>query len=165
LPAVAATCAILPDMTFVLNHLGLNAFTEKGDVSSWRNALIDVASSSRNVYAKLGAIEEWLVEDPSPFLDVAIRVFGYVHFTFASPLHHDNTHTHAYLSRTFVRSYRFDRVLYESNWFVSSCTGHAFDETARHVMSALLRARATPRQIEQVFWGNAMALYCNNNKK
>ena len=84
-----------------------------------------------NVVAKLGAIEEWEVEDPAPYLDHALAVFGW------------------------------NRVMYEGNWFVSAAHagGNDYDDTAHHVMAACERAGATAAQVRSVFCANARRVY------
>ena len=57
---------------------------------------------------------------------------------------------------------RFDRVLYESNWFVCEALLPApppFGRTAEHVRAACVRAGATPEQLAAVFRGNAETVY------
>jgi len=127
LPNIAKVCASLPDMVFVLDHLGHNSGGD--DLSSWKKNIAAVAASSKNVFAKLGAIEEWGCKDPAPYLDHALRVFG------------------------------FDRVLYEGNWFVSAGIGNPYARTAEHVYAACLRAKASVEQTKGVFTGNAMRVY------
>jgi len=82
-----------------------------------------------NVLAKLGASEEWQVADPGPFLDHAIEAFGY------------------------------DRVLYESNWFVNQAMGHTFDETFNLVEDSCKRLGASEEQTNMVFVANAKRAY------
>ena len=79
--------------------------------------------------AKLGAIEEWDVADAAPFLDHALKVFG------------------------------ADRVLAESNWFVSGAKGDAYDATFSKVAAACVRAGFTEAQTDAVFSGNARRVY------
>ena len=127
LPSIAKVCAQFPDMVFVLDHLGHNCGGD--DLATWSKDLEALAASSSNVYAKLGAIEEWEVKDPAPYLDHALKVFG------------------------------FGRVLYESNWFVSAAMGDPYGKTAGRVLAACKRAGATALQIHQVFVGNAKKVY------
>ena len=116
-------------MTFILDHLGHNSGGD--DFETWAPAIADLAKRCPNVYAKLGAIEQWDTREPGPgaYLDHAIREFG------------------------------FDRVLAESNWFVSTAMGFDYDDTFGKVMDALRRAGATPAQVESVFEGNARRVY------
>ena len=69
------------------------------------------------------------VSDPAPYLDLAFKVFG------------------------------FERVMYESNWFVSRALGDDYDKTFRLVKAALARAGASAEQMDAVFSGNARRVY------
>merc|ERR1712216_19291 len=79
-----------------------------------------------NVVAKLGAIEEWDVSDPGLYLDHAIKTFGY------------------------------NRCMYESNWFVSKAMGDLYDSTFKHVSTSLVRLQASEEEKQAVFVGNAL---------
>ena len=78
-----------------------------------------------NVYVKLGATEEWDVPNPEDFLDRAIQAIG------------------------------FDRVLYESNWFVNEAMGDQYDRSAGLVYDACKRAGASETDLSKVFHDNA----------
>jgi predicted TIM-barrel fold metal-dependent hydrolase len=129
LPFVADVCERFPDVTFVLDHLGLNQGGD--DFETWAPALADLARRCPNVVAKLGAIEEWglATTEPGAYLDHALATFG------------------------------LGRVLAESNWFVSSGMGAAYDYTFRQAQAALARAGATPNQVQDVFENNARRTY------
>ena len=123
------------EMTFVLDHLGHNNGSD-GDFEQWSRALKKVADSSDRVFAKLGAVEEWGLEeeDPVRYLCFAFEVFG------------------------------FERVLYESNWFMCDALGGegpggGFHRTTGLVLRALREVKATREQIQEVFGGNAKRLY------
>lgn len=75
LPAIAKACAQFPGATFVLDHLGHN--DGGNDLEVWQESLRLVAANP-NVYAKLGAIEEWGCRDPAPYLEFALRTFGLI---------------------------------------------------------------------------------------
>ena len=81
---------------------------------------MDGLGKLKNVYVKLGASEEWDVPNPADFLDRAVKAFG------------------------------FDRLLYESNWFVSEAMGDSYDKTAGLVYDACMRARATEAEAQGV---------------
>merc|ERR1719215_2103532 len=104
LPHVASVCGEFPGMQFVLDHAGHNAGGE--DLGTWSVAIKEVAKHG-NVVCKLGAVEEWEVADPLPYLRCALEAFG------------------------------VDRVLYESNWFVSEASGDPYDKAFSHVLQAL----------------------------
>ena len=126
IPAISKACANFPSMTFVLDHLGHNSGGD--DFETWAPALTELARNP-NVVAKLGAIEQWEVVDPGPYLDHALKVFG------------------------------ADRVLAESNWFVSTAMGDPYDATFKHVLAACRRAGFTQSQIDAVFVDNAKKVY------
>eukprot|EP00038_Savillea_parva_P009212 m.181999 g.181999 ORF g.181999 m.181999 type:complete len:299 (-) comp15407_c0_seq1:102-998(-) len=126
IPAIAKASAKMPSMTFVLDHLGRN--NAGNDFDTWAPALEDLAKNP-NVVAKLGAIEQWAVSDPEPYLDHALKVFG--------P----------------------ERVLAESNWFVNSAMGDPYDLTFKRILDACHRAAYTQDQIDSVFVGNARRVY------
>jgi len=86
-------------------------------------------SKHPNVVAKLGAGEQWMVADRGPFLDHAISAFG------------------------------FERVMAESNWFVNTAMGDAYDKMFLCVKESCERLGATPEQIDMVFSGNARRVY------
>jgi len=113
-------------MRFVLDHLGHN--TGGDDLESWKKAL-QIVAKCPNVVAKLGAIEEWEVSDPLPYLEFALNTFGY------------------------------DRCMYESNWFVSAAMGDAYSKTYEYVCKALHNLEATSEEQEQVFCGTAVRVY------
>ena len=79
--------------------------------------------------AKLGAIEQWDVANPAPFLDHALKSFG------------------------------SDRVLAESNWFVNTAMGKSFYDTFTSVLEACKRAGYTQEQTDAVFANNAKRVY------
>ena len=79
--------------------------------------------------AKLGAIEEWKVSDPQPYLEHALKTFGY------------------------------DRCMYESNWFVNKATGDMLDKTFIANHKACLALSANESQLEAVFKSNAIRVY------
>lgn len=127
-PYLAECCGKFPEMTFVIDHLAHNTSEEGGDIETWGPA-IDKLGLLRNVYAKMGAVEEWNVSKPSDYMDRAIAVFG------------------------------FDRILYESNWFVSEALGDSYDKTASLLLAACHRAGATTEDLRKVFKGNACKVY------
>lgn len=126
IPSLAKASAQFPDMTFVLDHLGHNS--GGNDLETWAPALAELAKC-KNVVAKLGAMEEWKVDDPAPYLDHALSVFG--------P----------------------DRVMAESNWFVSEAVGDAYDKSFGLVLQACKRAGYDQAQTDKVFAGNAKRVY------
>eukprot|EP00747_Dinoflagellata_sp_TGD_P209860 gnl/TRDRNA2_/TRDRNA2_83239_c0_seq1.p1 gnl/TRDRNA2_/TRDRNA2_83239_c0~~gnl/TRDRNA2_/TRDRNA2_83239_c0_seq1.p1 ORF type:complete len:112 (-),score=22.26 gnl/TRDRNA2_/TRDRNA2_83239_c0_seq1:63-368(-) len=90
---------------------------------------IDELGKLPNVFAKMGATEEWGVENHGDYMDRAISAFG------------------------------FDRILYESNWFVSEATGDSYDKTANLLLAACKRANASESDIRKVFAENARKVY------
>eukprot|EP00656_Telonema_subtile_P013011 TRINITY_DN16593_c0_g1_i1.p1 TRINITY_DN16593_c0_g1~~TRINITY_DN16593_c0_g1_i1.p1 ORF type:complete len:218 (-),score=47.84 TRINITY_DN16593_c0_g1_i1:228-881(-) len=126
-PYLARAVEQLPGMTFVVNHLAHNG-NDGGEMDVWGPA-IDELGQFENVYLKMGAAEEWGVEDPAVYLDRALAAFG------------------------------FDRVLYESNWFVSEAMGDGYDRSAQLLLDACVRASASEEQLQLVFAGNARRVY------
>ncbi|CAK9070448.1 unnamed protein product [Durusdinium trenchii] len=116
-----------PKMTFVIDHLAHNG-SKGGDMDTWSPA-IDALGQLPNVYMKMGATEQWEVEDPGAYMDRAIKAFG------------------------------FDRILYESNWFVNEAMGDAYDRTATLLYEACQRAGASDLDLVKVFRGNACHVY------
>ena len=90
---------------------------------------IDALGKLPNVYAKCGAVEEWGVPNPEAYMERAIAAFG------------------------------FDRILYESNWFVSEAMGDDYAKTARMLQAACVAAGATELDLANVFRNNAKKVY------
>ncbi|CAE7749912.1 ARP, partial [Symbiodinium necroappetens] len=88
---------------------------------------MDSLSKLKNVYVKLGAPEQWDVPNPADFLDRAIKAFG------------------------------FDRLLYESNWFVNEAMGDSYDKTADLVYDACMRAHATEAELRKAMLSEVAA--------
>ena len=64
-----------PQMNFVLDHLG-HVWGAGYNFETWKQEMINLATLP-NVVAKLGDIEEWEVSDPQPYLQHALKTFGY----------------------------------------------------------------------------------------
>ncbi len=92
-------------------------------------AALALVAANPNVVAKIGAIEEWGVADPAPLLDVAVKLFG------------------------------FERLMFESNWFVSKACGYAFGELIAVAQRACLRNGASAADVDAVFRRNAERVY------
>jgi predicted TIM-barrel fold metal-dependent hydrolase len=75
-PNLATVCAAFPDMTFVIDHLAHNGNSEGGDLETW-GAAIEELGKLGNVYAKMGAVEEWGVTNPEDYMAKAIEAFGF----------------------------------------------------------------------------------------
>ena len=73
-PNLAECCAKFPDMTFVIDHMAHNG-NDGGEMDAWGPA-IDKLGALPNCYCKMGAVEEWGVEDPGAYMDRAIAAFG-----------------------------------------------------------------------------------------
>lgn len=82
-----------------------------------------------NIALKLGAIEEWGCTDPAELLTFVIQNFG------------------------------FDRVLYESNWFVQACCGWGYSTTFSHIYKACTDCGASSDDLSKVFYENAARIY------
>jgi len=128
-PNLAECFAKFPNMTFIIDHLAHNT-NEGGQMESWGPAM-DALGKLPNVYAKMGATEEWDVSDQEKgaLMDRAIAAFG------------------------------FDRVMYESNWFVNEVMGDAYDKTALLLLEGCKRAGATEDDLRKVFRENAKKVY------
>ena len=133
IPYILATCKRCPkDMVFVLDHLLHNSAgdTSANDFESWSVNIAKLAREIPNTYCKIGAVEEWGCSEPYKYLEFAIEAFGY------------------------------DRVLYESNWFVSRIVGGSkYDDTAKLLCKVLLSRKASRSEIENVFYRNAKKVY------
>jgi L-fuconolactonase len=90
---------------------------------------IDAIGKCPNVYCKMGASEEWGVANKGEYMDRAIAAFG------------------------------FDRILYESNWFVNEAMGDSYDTAAKLLLEACARAGATAADLAKIFRGNAIKAY------
>jgi len=90
---------------------------------------MDAIGKCPNAYAKMGATEEWGVTNAADYIDRAIAAFG------------------------------FDRILYESNWFVNEAMGDAYDTSAKLLLDACNRAGATEADVFKVFRSNAIKVY------
>jgi len=59
-----------------------------------------------------------------------------------------------YIDRA-ISAFSFDRILYESNWFVNDAMGDHYDKTAMLLYDGCKRAGATPKDLRMVFHDNA----------
>ena len=59
-----------------------------------------------------------------------------------------------YIDRA-ISAFGFDRILYESNWFVNDAMGDPYDKTAMLLYDGCKRAGATPKDLRMVFHDNA----------
>jgi L-fuconolactonase len=80
LPAAAEAAARLPDLTFVLDHLGKPPVAS-GRLEPWRGALRNLAALPNTVCKLSGLVTEadrssWTVEDLRPYADTALDAFG-----------------------------------------------------------------------------------------
>lgn len=130
LPAVHDTCKEMENVTFVLDHLGLNdnPANDNEPFEEWKDEVTKLAKLS-NFHVKMGAIEEWNVANPKKYMEYAIDAFG------------------------------FDHIMYESNWFFSEALGDSYDRVGNMLHEALSGKGATPEDIEKVFSLNARNLY------
>ena len=92
-------------------------------------AAIACVAKQQNVVCKIGAIEEWGVANPHPLLDFVVECFG------------------------------FQRVMFESNWFVSKACGFRYDRLVRTAEEAMKRNGATEEDLMDVFCRNAERVY------
>ena len=88
-----------------------------------------LVAKESNVMVKIGAIEEWGVKDPHPLLDVAVELFG------------------------------FQRLMFESNWFVSKACGFTYEQLVSTTKAAMERNGATKDDLLDVFCRNAEKVY------
>ena len=114
-------------MNFILNHLGHN-YGSEWDFDTWKKDIEDLAALP-NVFAKLGACEMWGKEDPQPYLEHALKTFGW------------------------------HRCLYESNWFVNQAWGDNIDKTFLATHKACIDLGADQIQMDAVFKNNAVRVY------
>ncbi|MBB2948755.1 L-fuconolactonase [Actinoplanes lutulentus] len=88
LPSVARAAAVLPESTFVLDHLGKPAIAA-GGFERWRDLITPVAARP-NVVAKLsGLVTEadwatWTPADLQPYVETAVALFGTSRLMFGS---------------------------------------------------------------------------------
>lgn len=59
-----------------------------------------------------------------------------------------------YIDRA-ISAFGFDRILYESNWFVNDAMGDTYDKTAQLLYDGCKRAGATAEDLRRVFHDNA----------
>jgi len=126
-PYLPSCIAKFPEMTFIIDHLAHNG-NKGGEMEKWGPA-IDALGKLPNVYMKMGATEQWNVDNPGDYIDRAISAFG------------------------------FDRILYESNWFVNDAMGDTYDKTAQLLYDGCKRAGATAEDLRRVFHDNACKVY------
>ena len=126
-----------------------------GEMEKWGPAM-DALGALPNVYCKMGAIEEWGVDDAgiAACMDRAIAAFGT-----CTPPASQPTDSNTALSHTPMVAAGFEKVLYESNWFVSEASGDHYCRAAVFLKAACERAGATAEQMEAVFQGNARKCY------
>ncbi|MEU3345243.1 amidohydrolase family protein [Streptomyces sp. NPDC006700] len=130
LPACAEAAAILPELTFVLDHLGKPPIVS-GELEPWAGAVRALAGRPNTVCKLSGMVTEadltsWTPADLRPYAEVALDAFG--------P----------------------DRLLYGSDWPVCTLTA-PYEEvltTARDLTSAL-----TEHERTAVFGGTAELVY------
>ncbi|GAB3994996.1 hypothetical protein GCM10029992_11040 [Glycomyces albus] len=82
LPAAAKAAQAVPELTFVLDHLGKPRIRDGADgLWAWREAVGPLAKQP-NVTAKLSGLvteadwERWSAEDLRPFVQTALELFG-----------------------------------------------------------------------------------------
>ncbi|WP_199036402.1 amidohydrolase family protein [Glycomyces salinus] len=82
LPAAAKAAQAVPELTFVLDHLGKPRIRDGADgLWAWREAVGPLAKQP-NVTAKLSGLvteadwEQWSAEDLRPFVQTALELFG-----------------------------------------------------------------------------------------
>jgi len=80
LPAAIETVRAVPELTFVLDHLG-NPPIASGELEPWASAMRTLAAEP-NVVVKLSGLvteadwTQWTVKDLRPYVDVALDAFG-----------------------------------------------------------------------------------------
>ena len=127
MPVAADLSDLAERVRFVLDHIGLN---EAGDdFARWAPMVEELARCENVIGVKLGAIEEWRVADPQPYLEWALRVFG------------------------------FGRCMAEGNWFVSEALGARYMQSFVRVRAACLALKATDDEMRAVFSENARRIY------
>jgi L-fuconolactonase len=88
LPSAATVAANIPELTFVLDHMGKPSIRE-GRLAEWRAMLTPLAERP-NVYAKLSGLvteadwETWTPTDLVPVIDAALELFGPERLMFGS---------------------------------------------------------------------------------
>lgn len=82
IPAAATAARAVPELTFVLDHLGKPAVKDGAEALwSWREALIPLAKEP-NVTAKLSGLvteadwDRWTPDELRPFVQTALELFG-----------------------------------------------------------------------------------------
>ncbi|TCC00466.1 amidohydrolase [Micromonospora zingiberis] len=131
LPAAARVAQALPDVRFVLDHLGKPRIDEgAAGLRRWRSPFADLAANP-NVTAKLsGLVTEagpgWSPEDLRPFVEVAVEQFG--------P----------------------ERLMFGSDWPV--CLLRSDYSGVRRALEAALPPLTTPERYE-IFAGTAVRTY------
>ena len=90
---------------------------------------LSALAEHQNVVAKIGAIEEWGVADPNPLIDHAVACFG------------------------------FQRLIFESNWFVSKACGYSYKTLVQTSYDAVVRNGGSEEDVKDVFSRNAERVY------
>ncbi|HVK24555.1 MAG TPA: amidohydrolase family protein [Actinokineospora sp.] len=80
LPAATRAAAMVPGLTFVLDHLGKPPIAD-GDTEPWASAVSELASLPNTVCKLSGMVTEadwgkWTVDDLRPYFDVVLDAFG-----------------------------------------------------------------------------------------
>ena len=88
-----------------------------------------LAACDNLIGVKVGAVEDLGVADPRPYLEWALRVFG------------------------------FGRCMAEGNWFVSEALGARYMQSFVRVRAACLALKATDDELRAVFAENARRIY------
>jgi L-fuconolactonase len=131
LPAAARAAAALPDVRFVLDHLGKPRI-RAGLFEPWRAAVADLAARP-NVAAKLSGLvteadwEHWEPQDLRPYVEAALELFG--------P----------------------ERLMWGSDWPV--CRLAADYSGVLSVTQDLVSSLTTPAERARVFGGTAVEVY------
>lgn len=90
LPSVARAAAALPDVVFVLDHLG-SPWVADGDegLAEWLS-LIGPVAACENVVAKLSGLvtlahwDRWVLDDLRPYVDASLDLFGTARLMYGS---------------------------------------------------------------------------------
>ena len=115
-------------MRFVLAHCALSGGDGR-DFVRWAPLVEQLAACDNLVGVKIGALEEWAVADPRPYLDWALRVFG------------------------------FGRCMAEGNWPISAALGARYGAGFEALHDACRRLDASDAEIAAVFEDNARFVY------
>lgn len=127
IPYGTEVIAKFPNLQVVLNHMGFYNGADFDMETHMKN--LAALALLPNVVVKIGAIEHFQLDDPSPLTKFVLQTFGY------------------------------DRCMYESNWFMFAAQGIHWDVNYNQLLKALDELGASEEEKDKVFRLNAKRIY------